>query len=710
MTMTCKAVTMEMLDEYVRNAPPEPPKPKPKAAQPAGANAQPPRGKRRAGFKEATTVARCRGCLKKAKFSVEGNNGSGPIWSAARLIWNDFGIDAPDGPALLAEYNAASCVPPWDEEGKDGWRRVWERAVAAGPGPEGRGHLLLQDRPEWRAERGAQPTGRSAKPESATPGDFPELDDVVPDEATDSSSDLPEIVHNQRQYRDVEADAARALIAANVPPRVFVGNGCGLIDLQRRDKESPLTARELDAASLRSVFARVATWYRVKDDGSQVDDYPPQPLLTSFGAIGDWPGIPRLTSIVSYPVYGPGWVLNATQGYHPASGLYCDLGDLVVPPVADRPTTEDVAVARDLIVTDLFGDFPFVDQASRANAVAMLILPVIRHAIAGPTPLALIDAPTQGTGKSLLAELATLVTVGEIPEAITPDLSDDEWNKTLLALLIEGRPVVYLDNVNKKLDSGSLASAVTAKFKKGRMLGQTKVVDARINVCWIVTGNNFECSAEIARRCYWMRIDRGVESPSQYTGYRHENITEWAFANRPRLLGAILTLVNAWLAAGRPPGTATLGKFEAWVAAVGGILKATGIDGLLDNAEAFRRAATSQASEMPEFIAKWHERFATVRVTSAELFDCAEGVLTLVLNAKDVQGRKTQLGKFLRTQRDKVYGEWRIRFSLTTDGKEDKDHCERPRYYLEKVRGNRKAEVETPNEYANTDGEFDLTA
>lgn len=114
--------------------------------------------------------------------------------------------------------------------------------------------------------------------------------------------------------------------------------------------------------------------------------------------------------------------------------------------------------------------------------------------------------------------------------------------------------------------------------------------------------------------------------------------------------------MNAWLAAGRPPGTATLGKFEAWVAAVGGILKATGIDGLLDNAEAFRRAATSQASEMPEFIAKWHERFATVRVTSAELFDCAEGVLTLVLNAKDVQGRKTQLGKFLHAARQGVRG------------------------------------------------------
>ena len=420
-------------------------------------------------------VKRCRGYLKTLKPSVEGSDGSKRVYHAARVIWNDFGIDEAEGYPLLEEYNQNSS-PVWEEEGKQGLRRKWDEAVKKGPGPEGRGFRLEQDRPGWEPRTtpvfGTRPKGG----DGATGGESPA---PTPSRGT---SGLPEIIINGRQYRDVEADAAGALIAANDPPTVFVGNGCGLVDLCRGAPDSPLAARELKGESMRPIFGRVANWVREKvtPKGQVVleDDFPPAPLLASFPARGDWPGIPFLRAVVTYPVFGPGWVLNATPGYHPASGLFCDLGGLTVPPVAARPTAADVDAARNLIVTELLGDFPFVDQASRANAVAMLVLPVIRHAIDGPTPLAVIDAPAEGTGKSLLAEVATLATIGEIPEAVSPDMQEDEWSKTLLAMLIEGQPVVYLDNANRKLDSASFASALTARWKRGRILGESKIARA----------------------------------------------------------------------------------------------------------------------------------------------------------------------------------------------------------------------------------------
>jgi len=60
------------------------------------------------------------------------------------------------------------------------------------------------------------------------------------------------------------------------------------------------------------------------------------------------------------------------------------------------------------LLDELLIDFPFADEASRANALALLLLPYVRPLIVGPTPLHLITAPTQGTGKDLLAQLAPI--------------------------------------------------------------------------------------------------------------------------------------------------------------------------------------------------------------------------------------------------------------------------------------------------------------
>ncbi|MEJ7640265.1 MAG: hypothetical protein WKF75_20440, partial [Singulisphaera sp.] len=105
------------------------------------------------------------------------------------------------------------------------------------------------------------------------------------------------------------------------------------------------------------------------------------------------------------PVIAPDGSLVDQPGYHRASGLYYEPEDGVnVPPVSLHPTDDEITAARSLFFDDLFFNFPFVSNADRTNALGMLITPFVRSLITGPTPLMIVDAPVQGTGKGLLAE------------------------------------------------------------------------------------------------------------------------------------------------------------------------------------------------------------------------------------------------------------------------------------------------------------------
>ena len=57
-------------------------------------------------------------------------------------------------------------------------------------------------------------------------------------------------------------------------------------------------------------------------------------------------------------------------------------------------------------------DFPFVEDADRANALGLLITLPLRPAIPGNVPMAVITAPAPGTGKSLLQDTVAIIGTG----------------------------------------------------------------------------------------------------------------------------------------------------------------------------------------------------------------------------------------------------------------------------------------------------------
>jgi hypothetical protein len=119
----------------------------------------------------------------------------------------------------------------------------------------------------------------------------------------------------------------------------------------------------------------------------------------------------------------------------------------------------------------MLGEFPFTGEAERAHALALLLLPFVRPMIAGPTPLHLIEKPAPGTGATLMVDAMSLVTTGVGASVMVEGRDENEWRKRLTAKLRTIPTMLLIDNLCRRLDSSSVAAALTAPYWEDRILG-----------------------------------------------------------------------------------------------------------------------------------------------------------------------------------------------------------------------------------------------
>ena len=234
-----------------------------------------------------------------------------------------------------------------------------------------------------------------------------------------------------------------------------------------------------------------------------------------------------LEAVAEAPTLRPDGTVLAQPGYDALSRLYLvpspGLENIEVP---DQPCREHIDVALE-VIRDVIGDFPFVDQASYANAVGAMVTSVCRHIISGPVPLALFDATTQGTGKTLLAEVIAIILTGRAAELMSAPAEPEEWRKQLTSILIEAPPLVIIDNVASVADWPGFCKVITGEMHRDRLLGKSQTVSVPIRCSWIATGNNLQLGGDMARRCYWIRMDAGCSDPFRRTGFKHERLKEY---------------------------------------------------------------------------------------------------------------------------------------------------------------------------------------
>ena len=423
-------------------------------------------------------------------------------------------------------------------------------------------------------------------------------------------SDFPEIVTNGRQLADLALEALAVLAEANDPPTLFVRNRTWVS--VRIDESSRAFIEALEPYRLRHLLSRLARWVSIKTEASgEITKKNAQPTIELMKdlLVADLDSFPVLEGIVEIPTLRADGSLLVTNGYDPESRLLLNVPeDLHIPEVAEMPTADDIARAVEML-DDLFSEFPFVEDGSRANAYGLLLSMVCLPSIPGLLPMAVVTAPRSGSGKSFMVKAAHKVATGRnAPTKPSPGGGrEEEFRKSLTAALNADEHLIFIDNVAGKMNSPVLERALSSEELSDRLLGVSTNVTLTQHVVWVMTDNNVELGGDLPRRCYMIKLDPKMADPSTRVFKRPDDDLAWVTDHRGELLWACFTLARNWFAQGKPlPDGVPFASFDGWRIFVGGILQAAGIKGFLANLEETRETSDSDDEAWIGLLSYWY--------------------------------------------------------------------------------------------------------
>lgn len=315
---------------------------------------------------------------------------------------------------------------------------------------------------------------------------------------------------------------------------------------------------------------RVAEFYSVKterdDEGNvtstrEIPEDAPTYIANAIIAKHGSRNFRKLTAVTTAPTLRPDGSVLDEPGHDPATGLMYVTSEAYPLAVPSAPSVEQ---ALDALATlwHPFRLFPFADDVARGVTLAAMLAACLRPAL--PTcPATGFDAPAAGTGKTLLAKcIGALATGGDVA-VLPPTNEEDECRKRLFAALRGGSKVLLWDNVREPLGNSVIDSFLTSSLFADRVLGVSENVELPNRSLFLVSGNNLVLTGDTHRRILLARLDAQIETPFKRE-FEFDPLTE-VCNNRQALVVAALTIVRAYIAAGRPKvAKGRIASFELW--------------------------------------------------------------------------------------------------------------------------------------------------
>lgn len=337
-------------------------------------------------------------------------------------------------------------------------------------------------------------------------------------------------------------------------------------------------------------------------------------------------GLRMLKGITHTPMVRADGSILADPGYDKESGyLFVPEPGVAVPPVPDAPALAEVTSAVGLLMEMIEG-FPFATEDDRANYLGLLLTPLLRLVTPPSYKLFGISAHQPGSGKSLLAEIVSLIH-GSVSRSEVPE-DEAEWRKMTMSLLsTTSAPVVILDNLTGVLRSSVLAGLITSSGEiQDRELGSSRMITTRNDRVWVVTGNNLSLGGDMVRRTITVLIDPDMANPETRTNFRIQDLPAWIRVNRNRLIHALLVLIRHWVSCGMPlADRAQSDGFTTWERAVGGILAAASVPGCFDMESGKRVAAGGDDDGLATLLERLADRFGERTWTVAKALEADAG-------------------------------------------------------------------------------------
>jgi len=373
-----------------------------------------------------------------------------------------------------------------------------------------------------------------------------------------------------------------------------------------RSQGTPIISA-LTAPRLRALLAHAAAWLTPstsKKDQAPRPDMPQPWVVETLLDQEAWP-FPPMTGLVNSPTLRPDGSLILTQGYDAETGLWLTWNQETFPAVHETPTREDAQTALRMLV-EPFQDFPFAAQHHCVAAIAAVLTLIARYTVQS-VPLFAIRATTRGSGKTLLADCIAMIATGRPAPKMPQVKEEEEERKRLLALALDGDPLVVIDNVVGALGNPALDLAVTSQLFKDRLLGKNATKEAPLYTVFLATGNNMFFKGDMARRAIPIDLCPDLENPETRSGFVHPRLLEWIQQERPRLISAALTLLRAYWAAGKPAQPIDpYGSFEGWSDLIRSALVWAGAPDPCAGREGLEAASDETFEAHGELLTVWH--------------------------------------------------------------------------------------------------------
>ena len=192
---------------------------------------------------------------------------------------------------------------------------------------------------------------------------------------------------------------------------------------------------------------------------------------------------------------------------------------------------------------------------------------------ASTNPAFIYLANAEGSGKTTLAQLAG-IPYG-VCEAESKPATEEEWQKTLLALVMGGARLLLLDNLKGHLNSPSFEAYLTATKFSGRILGVNKKFSGEADAVVLLTGNRLTVSPDLRRRCVFVELFM-QELRAEDRVFKRRLDPPAMLEMQPGLLEALWCMVRGWDQAGRPPASKINSSVPRWSEVIAGIVEWAG--------------------------------------------------------------------------------------------------------------------------------------
>lgn len=291
---------------------------------------------------------------------------------------------------------------------------------------------------------------------------------------------------------------------------------------------------------------------------------PPAPRVRAVMELGAWPGIRCLDTVIEAPSMRPDGTIIQVPGYDAATrSLYVPNCEFL--PVPESPTQSDAVLAYSHLA-GLFSEFPYVSLEHQSATVSCILTLLVRPAILGSVPCWVFDAASKRSGKSLQMDAVCIIATGRCASRMTyPSDDDKELESVLSSYALAGARIVPFDNVNRPFGGAALDKCVTAIDSVDlRVLGRSELRTIPWRAAILASGNNVSFRDDMLPRILCPRIESPLERPEERTGL--PNLRAQALSLRPSLVCDALTILRAYVVAGRPAvDLPRWGGFDAWV-------------------------------------------------------------------------------------------------------------------------------------------------